>query len=159
MRRLYPQIRLRAREDKVFTSRGDTVLSSKLDGTIDAGPEEGLFVQQTRLLSLHRIRIGGKPPLLAAGSNTRQDRWGGYLILPPPGDKGEEASLPQRASQETVELILGRIVGEGMHEDIDVHNYARKPIRTTLEIELDADFADPEETKGERKQTGELTRR
>lgn len=159
MRKLYPQIRLRVRRETVFISRGDTVLSSRPDGTIDGGPEQGLFVQQTRLLSHHRVLLAGHPPLLAAGSASRQDRWDGYLIVPPPESKGDEASLPQRASQETIELTLARIVGEGMHEDIDIHNYARKPVKTTLVVELDADFADPEETKGKRKQTGTLTRR
>jgi glycogen debranching enzyme len=159
MRKLYPQVRLRARQDAVFTSRGDTVLASNPAGSIKGGPEQGLFVQQTRLLSRHRIALADREPLLAAGSNSRQDRWDGYLIVPPPGDDGDEASLPQRASQETIELVLRRVVGEGMHEDIDIHNYAREPIRTTLVIELDADFADPEETKGERVQKGRITRR
>lgn len=155
----YPQVRLRVREDRIFTTRGDTVLATHRDGSIDGGAEQGLFVHQTRLLSRHAVTLAGRAPLLAAGSNSRQDRWDAFLIVPPPGDKGEEASLPQRAAQEALELTISRVVGEGMHEDIDLHNYARKPIRTQLIVELDADFADPEETKGKRKQKGEITRR
>jgi glycogen debranching enzyme len=158
MLELYPQVRLRVREDMVFATRGDTVLSCKRDGSIEGSAEQGLFVHQTRLLSRHRIQLAGRTPLLAASSNSRQDRWDGYLIVPPPGDDGEEASLPQRASQEALELAISRVVGEGMHEDLDVTNFTRKPIRTTLVIELDADFADPEETKGKRKQKGTVTR-
>lgn len=159
MQESYPQVRLRVREEKIFTSRGDTVLSSKRSGAIDGGPEEGLFVQQARLLSLHRIKLAGRTPLLAAGSASRQDRWDGYLIVPPPGGKAGEGELPQQASQEALELTISRVVGEGMHEDLDVHNYARRPIRTQLVVEVDADFADPEETKGKRRQKGEITRR
>lgn len=158
MREIYPEVRLRIRAQSALTSRGDTVLSTRLDGSIDGEAEQGLFVHQTRLLSRHRITLGGGRPLLATGSNSRQDRWDGYLIVPPPAGDGGEASLPQSASQETLELALTRVVGEGMHEDLDVHNYTRKPIETTLVLELDGDFADPEETKGDRKHQGQFKR-
>src|SRR5262249_25655000 len=31
---------------------------------------------------------------------------------------------------------------EGIHEDLDIVNYARRPVRLTIEIAIDSDFAD-----------------
>ena len=140
-------------------SRGDTVLAMGRDGTINGEPEHGLYVHQTRLLSRYRIRLGGVQPLLAASSNSRQDRWEGYFLVAPPEDGHTHwRTDPQAASQENLELRVSRIVGEGFHEDIDITNYARRPVSVSLVLELDSDFADPEETKGERKQQGRIER-
>jgi len=49
-------------------------------------------------------------------------------------------------------------VHPGLHEDLDITNYARRPVSVSLVLELDSDFADPEETKGERKQEGRIER-
>lgn len=159
MREAYPEVRLRVRERTAIASRGDTVLVMGRDGSIDGEAEFGLYVHQTRLLSRYRMRLGGVAPLLAASSNARQDRWDAYFIVGPP----EEGQVnwrndPQAASQESLELRVSRVVGEGMHEDIDITNYARRPVSVTLVLELDSDFADPEETKGARKQKGRIAR-
>ena len=159
MRDAFPEVRLRAREQSVFTSHGDTVLGTSRNGMIDGAPEHGLYVRQTRLLSHYQITLAGIRPLLAAGSNARQDRWDGYLLVAPPEDgKRTWRNDPQTVSQHTVELRLGRIVGDGMHEDLDVTNYSGQPVRLALVLEVDGDFADPEETKSGRKQRGTLAR-
>src|SRR5688572_5551549 len=86
MRDAYPEVRLRVREGTAIASRGDTVLATGRDGMLRGEPEQGLFVHQTRLLSHYRVLLGGVPPLLAASSNARQDRWEGYMIVAPPED-------------------------------------------------------------------------
>src|SRR4051812_43594869 len=140
MRQAFPEVRLRVREKTAIASRGDTVLAMGRDGTIDAEPECGLYVHQTRLLSRYRIRLGGVQPLLAASSNARQDRWEAYFIVAPP-EQGQThwRTDPQAASQDNLELRIGRIVGEGAHEDLDITNYARRPISVSLVLELDSD--------------------
>jgi len=159
MRDAYPEVRLRIRATTTFVSRGETVLASGHDGAINGEPEQGLYVRQTRLLSHYRLLLGGTRPLLAASSNARQDRWEGYLLATPSKD-GETHfdNDPQKASQESIELRVGRIVGEGMHEDLDITNYARRPVRLTLVLDFASDFMDPEETKDGRKQKGSIRR-
>lgn len=44
-----------------------------------------------------------------------------------------------------------------MHEDVDLSNFTQRAVALDLEVLLDADFADQEETKGERKQRGART--
>ena len=45
---------------------------------------------------------------------------------------------------------MGRSLGGGMHEDLDVNNYGTKPVRFNLEIVFRADFADIFEVKAKR---------
>ena len=151
-------VKLSVRDDASFVSRGETVLATASDGFIEGGAEEGLFVQQTRMLSLYRCRLGGRKPLAISLSNVTQDRWLGYYILAAPGVDGGDKSSPQSASQHTLELRLGRCVGEGMHEDYDLANYTQQRVSVRLTLEIDGDFADQDETKEERQQQGELKR-
>jgi len=151
-------VKLSVRDNASFVSHGDTVLATASDGFIGGGAEEGLFVQQTRMVALYRCRLGGRKPLAIALSNVTQDRWLGYYILAAPGADGGDKSSPQTASQHTLELRLGRTVGEGMHEDYDLANYTQQHVSVRLTLEIDGDFADQDETKGERRQQGELKR-
>src|SRR5207244_1951805 len=56
----------------------------------------------------------------------------------------------------SIEFRVSRFIGDGMHEDIDIRNFAGVPVEFTVEIELDADFADWGEVHGDRQQHGEL---
>jgi glycogen debranching enzyme len=155
-------VRLRPRPAQRYVSQGRTVLATGTDGFIDGGPERGLFVHETRMLSRYGYLIDGVTPEPVALSNVAEHTWLGYYICPPPGRGPYEADQGsgqvQPASQQTVELRLSRFVGGGLHEDVDVTNFTQRALSFTLEIELDADFADQEETRGERKQHGTLTR-
>jgi hypothetical protein len=55
-------IRLHPRDDMLYVSQGRTVLATARDGLIADGPEHGLFVYQTRMLSRYRYLIDGTPP-------------------------------------------------------------------------------------------------
>jgi len=156
-------VRLRARPETLYVSQNRTVLATERDGTIADGDEHGLFVHETRLLSRFRYLIDEEPPHPVAVSNVEQHTWLGYYITAPPGielyqqDKGS-GQLTQ-ASQQTLELRVSRFVGDGIHEDVDLTNFSRHPTEFRFEIELDADFADQEETRGERRQHGTIERR
>jgi glycogen debranching enzyme len=155
-------IRLRPRDDTVYVSQDRTVLATERDGFIYDGAEHGLFVHETRLLSRYRYLIDGQPPQPVARSNVEQHAWLGYYIVFPPGlDAGppdQGSGQVEQASQQTLELRLARYVGGGLHEDVDLTNYTQHPIAFTLELEVDADFADQAETNGKRQQRGTLTR-
>ena len=152
-------VHLRVRDDARFVGHGDTVLAMQRDGSIDGGADQGLFVRETRLLSLYRCTIGRRVPLPVVVSNVRQDSWLGYYIVPVPGSEHDEQTIAQKAAQDTLELRVSRIVGEGMHEDLDVANYSQMPANFRLAFDIDADFADIEETPGERRQKGRIERR
>ena len=159
--------RLQVRADALLVSQGDTVLATRRDGFIEPGEEQGLFVHETRMLSLYRCRIGRQRPFPVALSNIRQDHWMGYYIVRAPGQGGDEDGGGgdgsdgdvRAASQQALELRITRVVGEGLHEDLDIANHTREPVEFRLSFEVDADFADLDETRGDRKQKGTLKRR
>ena len=158
----HPQlVRLRARPETLYLSRGRTVLATATDGWVRDGSAHGLFVHETRLLSRHVIRIDGECPEPNALSNVEQHTWLGYYLLGAPGTssgKDYGSGQVQPASQQSLEIRLSRVVGEGLHEDVDITNFSQHRTRFTLDVELWADFADLIETTGERMQQGQLQR-
>jgi len=150
-------VRLRARPDTLYLSRGRTVLATGRDGFIRDGLAHGLFVHETRLLSHHSVRVDGMMPLASALSNVEQHSWLGYYLLPVPGvvtERDHGSGQVQQASQHSLEIRISRVVGEGLHEDMDITNFTQQPTRFVLDIELSSDFADLIETTGDRQQRG-----
>jgi len=152
------QVRLRPRDTTLYVSQGRTVLATSPDGFVFEHPEHGLWVYQTRMLSRYRWLINGQPPLRAGNSNMQQHTWMGYYIASPSNikDTGLDEKDP---AQQTLELQLCRYVGAGMHEDVELTNFTQIHTSVRLELEVDSDFADPNEAGGGRKQKGQLTRR
>src|SRR5919112_4400549 len=154
-------VRLRPRDNTLYVSQGRTVLATGRDGFIRGGADHGLVMRQTRLLSLHRYLINGDEPRPVALSNVGQHTWLGYYIALPPGVEQERdygSGQMEAVSEQTIELRLSRYVGDGLHEDIDLTNFTQRGVAFTLTLEVDADFADIDETKWGRDQEGELTR-
>ena len=155
-------IRLHPREDSFQVSQGRSVLSTNLNGFISPETANGLFVHQTRMLSCYRWRFDGAEPHAVALSNVEQHSWLGYYIQIPPnlnqGQKDRGSGEMSKASERSVELRLSRSIAYGVHEDVDLTNFTEKPTEFELQLELDADFADQEETTESRRQFGELER-
>jgi glycogen debranching enzyme len=150
------RIRLRPRHDVIHVSRGRTVLATDLEGTINSrSPRQGLFVYQTRMLSRYRWKIQGKQPRLSAQSPVEQHSWLAYYYDSPPNCK-DTPTGECNPLQETVELRVSRVVGEGMHEDIEVTNHTQISTSIRLSLEVDADFVSRKEVKDGRQQKGEL---
>src|SRR5207302_10614706 len=108
-------------------------LATGLDGFIQSGSAQGLFVHETRLVSRYRYLINGEPPLPVVLSNAEQHTWLGYYIHLPPGHPEEPqdtgSGQVSAASQRTLELRLSRFIGEGVHEDADITNFSQHPTR------------------------------
>lgn len=157
-------IRLRPWADILYVSQGRTVLATDRDGFFDNGPQRGLFVHETRLVSRWRWLVDGRPWTPVALSNVEQGSWlGYYVVLPPgadPGERDQGSGHMKAESEQTLELRLTRSVEEGLREEVDLTNFSRQTTRFTLAVEVDADFADLGETfEGEeRQQHGELRR-
>lgn len=145
------RILLRPRSDTVYVSRGRTVFACSDDGSIRPGcARERLFVYQARNLCKYRWLIDREQPRLSAQSAVEQHSWLGYYFQAPPECKGVDAL------QQTIELRIARVVGEGMHEDVDVINHTQQCTSFTLTLEADADFASRDEVENERQQNGDL---
>jgi glycogen debranching enzyme len=121
------------------------------DGFLDAGPEHGLFVRETRFLSRYRCLIDGISIAPVSLSNVTQRHWVGYFLAP-----GASKGSPLKgAAKNALEVQLSRQVGRrGLCETIAITNFSQKRRRFRLTIALDADFADLAETSSGRKQRG-----
>ena len=133
-------VRIRPRPDTLFISRGHTVLATGRDGFIDDEPH-GLFVREQRVIRKLRYLIDGEPPRPNVLSNIEQHSFLGYYIAAAPGvtlpprDHGSGQVPPE--SQQTLELRVSRVVGEGLHEEVVLTNYATETTRFTFAIEVD----------------------
>jgi glycogen debranching enzyme len=155
-------IRLHPREESFEVSQSRTVLSTDLNGFIREDTVDGLYVHQTRMLSLYQWLVDGRQPMPVALSNVEQHSWMGYYIQQPPGLRSSEqdrgSGEMEEVSEQSLEIRLSRYVGWGVHEDVDVINWTETATSFHLELEVDADFADQEETVRGRQQHGHLTR-
>jgi len=99
----------------------------------DVGEEtSGFFAHDTRFLSVLRVTINGKRPLLLSSAQVEYFSAAFYLRNPLAG------GLPQ----DTLSIIRRRFVGEGMQERIMLRNEGMEPISFTLGLEIGCDFAD-----------------
>ena len=150
------RILLRPRSDTTHISRGRTVLGMDREGTISPeSPRQGLYVYQTRMLSQYQWTLEGRQPQLSTQSPVEQQSWLAYYFQAPPNCK-ETPTGECNPLQQTIEVKISRVVGEGMHEDVEVTNHTQIATSLTLALEADADFVSRKEVKQGRKQKGEL---
>ncbi|MDP8911086.1 MAG: amylo-alpha-1,6-glucosidase, partial [Actinomycetota bacterium] len=119
------------------------IMISQRDATMAPTDDVGFFASDTRFVSGYTITINGLKPLLVSASAIENFSARYHFTTPElPTSTGvlgaRGASLPAR----TVGVQLDRTVLEGVHEDFDLVNYAREPVRLALEVEIDSDFAD-----------------
>jgi glycogen debranching enzyme len=107
------------------------------------------------MLSHYIWKIDGKQPHLSAQSPVQQHSWLGYYYQAPRNWK-ETPARECNPLQETIELKISRVVGEGMHEDLEVTNHTQIATSFKLSLEADADFVSRKEIKNGRKQHGKL---
>ncbi|MBS0421393.1 MAG: amylo-alpha-1,6-glucosidase [Proteobacteria bacterium] len=152
-------IRLRPRATALHVSHDRTVLVLARNGFIHPDEHEGLFVDETRLLSRYDCRIDGHALLPVALSNVAQHSWLGYYIIAPPGAGHGRGNIfsPAKPAQQTIEVRISRFVGEGMHEDLDLTNFTQRAVSVQLALTIDADFADQQEIPKSSKQHGQRT--
>ena len=120
---------------------GSSFCISDRGGDIQPGHPQGLFVRDTRVLSRWELTVDGQEPQPLAAE---------------PGEPYAATFLgrvPPRAGRadSTLLVVRRRYVGDGMREDITIRNTAARTVRCTLELGVDADFADLFEVKGRSK--------
>jgi glycogen debranching enzyme len=111
-------------------------LACGLDAELRADDLHGLFAGDTRVLSTLRMTLGGQKWQLLSrrrvGHGTARWRFQSPRLSDPGG------TLPEGC----LFLELERRVAGALHDDLRVTSYAASPVRTTLVLQLDADFAD-----------------
>lgn len=151
-------IQLRPRAETIQLSRGRTALVCRHDGEIKAEEDwQGLYVYDTRVLGSYLWLMNGTKPEFSCGSNVEQNSWIGYSIQAPENCEDTPAGECDPL-QQTIELRLSRLVGEGMHEDVHLTNHTQIATSVKLELRYTYDFVSQDEVKRGRKQHGRLKR-
>jgi hypothetical protein len=125
-------------------NNGSTFMVTELSGEIAANGEQGLFASDTRFVSYYAISANGEPWTRVTSSTPIY--YGARIHLTNADLITED--IPVAAG--TISLTISRGVAEGVHEDLDLVNYNRNPIKFNLEIALRSDFADLFEVKSHR---------
>jgi glycogen debranching enzyme len=124
---------------------GDTFLYSDLEGNLDHGGDFGLglYTKDTRFLSLFRMTVNGRDPVLLSSSSER-----GYMshvdLTNPDLYEGEALAIPQQ----TLNIRRIRTISGRLFERIRVKNYNAFAVTLNLEFRFAADFADIFEVRG-----------
>ncbi len=137
----------------ITINRDDRVLICQPDGRV-LGEADGFFTRDTRFISGYDLWINGRRPILLASApiqsfSSRFEFTNDDLI--------DSAGSIDRQS---LAMRVDRTVADAIHEDIDIVNYARRPVRLTIEIAVLSDFADIFDVKrGEIVRRGEINTR
>src|SRR5438132_4300905 len=114
-------VRIHPHREKFHVSQGRTVFQVGADGIVAPESVDGLFVSRTRLLSVYRYLVDGKPPKANVVGNVKQHSWLGYYIALPPhwvgNGKDQGSGQMEEISEQTIELRVSRHVGQGTHEE------------------------------------------
>jgi glycogen debranching enzyme len=126
---------------QIAIHQGQTVFVTEPDGQVNWPSERGLYFRDTRVISAYRIYANGVPWELLNGGAVSHNA--ARIFLTNSAFESEEGPIAARI----LGLTIGRHMDGGMHEDIDVTNNSRIPVRFNLEIAIRADFADIFEVK------------
>ena len=130
--------------DQQVLKDGDTFLVSNRYGDIDEG-SHGLFHHDTRLLSVYRLRLDETWPALLSAAVTEDN----VFFVAHLTNRKLQPLGGQSAQKGLVHLCRSRFLcHERMFERISCRNYGSTTISVPLRIELDADFRDMFEVRG-----------
>ncbi|HWP28433.1 MAG TPA: glycogen debranching N-terminal domain-containing protein [Chloroflexota bacterium] len=99
-------------------------------GDIQPGSELGLYYQDSRFLSQYELRLDGhRPRLLAARA---LEHYHAVHLLSNP--------VSEKLAAESLSLIRHRLVGQGLHEDLELQSHLDEPVVLVLELRIAADY-------------------
>jgi glycogen debranching enzyme len=143
-----PTSELQARPDTHMVASGRTLLVTDQLGQVEGGGYEGLWVDNTRVLSRVRVLVAGTP-VVPFSSSVADDLLLTYASVP----KAE--GVPES----TLYVELHERVAVGMTLELRFANHGVEPVRAPVVIELDADFAATDEVEeGKRHQQAPVRR-
>lgn len=108
-----------------------TFAISDLSGEFIPGGAQGLFVQDTRVISRWEMLINSaRPELLATVSDDHYSATFVYRVRPREG-----------LADSTLMAFRTRYIGRGMREDLLLKNFGDEPAFCSIDLYIDADFA------------------
>ena len=119
-------------EGTVTLVEGSSFCVSGADGTMSPGSPQGLFYMDTRVVGTWELTVDGDDVEPLAVS-TRQPHHATFLGRARPRGEGLESTLLVQRE---------RYVGSGLREDLILRNTAAEPAGVTIQVAVDADFAD-----------------
>jgi glycogen debranching enzyme len=129
-------------------NQGHTFLVTEQDGQVGWPTDKGLFACDTRLISLWSLYANGERWDLLNSGNLSY--YAAKIFLGNRAFATESGDIPAGS----LGLVIGRTLGGGLHEDLDLANYGAGTVRFNLELAIRSDFADLFEVK-----TGRIVRR
>ena len=102
-------------------NQGSTVLVTDLGGEIALESEQGVFATDTRFVSVYEICANGRPWTRLTSSATTYLSAKIFLI-----NQGFPAREGDKVPDHGLSLVISRVLHGGIHEDLDVTNYAPK---------------------------------
>lgn len=148
---MHSELLLRVYPDLLFAWRDQSLLATNRDGAIDGVGLQGLFEHDTRLLSKWRLQVHGRSPRLVANTAVEPHSTSAHFVAPldAEADAGNDAlGLPLNEYDRELALHVRRFVGRGMHEHLQLANYAMDVTCVALTWEAAGDFADLAEARG-----------
>jgi glycogen debranching enzyme len=133
---------------RLAISHGYGVLITEPDGQIPWPTDKGFYDSDTRIISSWQIFADGQPWNLLNSGNIAY--YANEIFLA----NSELNTFMGRVPAGTVSMTVGRTIGGGIHEDLDLVNHNQFPVQFNLEIALRSDFADLFEVK-----SGQIVRR
>lgn len=115
---------------KLVINDSTTFLICDGAGDIPPGADFGLYDRDTRFLSACQLRLDGLPPTLLAVRATAN--YETVHLLTNPALTG--------APRSSLGIIRRHLVGEGLHDDLDITNYGESEAVFRLEFTFEADF-------------------
>jgi len=132
----------------ITMNRDDRFVVCQPDARVERQAEEGFFARDTRFVSGYDLFFNGQRPLLLNSSPVQF--YSSRFEYTNPELLDRDGVVPRHS----LAIRLDRTVSGGVHEDYDIVNYGRRPVRLTIEIEIESDFADIFDVKA-----GQLVRR
>ncbi len=129
-------VQLRVGHPALTINQGSTFVMTDDAGEIRGSGPHGIFAQDTRFVSHYALYANGDPwrPVTSSPIAYNAAR----IYLTNADLETEDGPIPA----DTISLVISREVGEGIHEDLEITNFARMPVRFNFEIAIRSDFAD-----------------
>lgn len=120
----------------ITISQGRTFMVSDLTGNIHPHTFQGVYMNDTRFISLYALYINDKSLDVINSSQLTFDA--SRFHLTNPALHLEDGDL----EAQTLHVVVNRLVRDGIHEDLDISNYTGRKVSFLLELSLHSDFAD-----------------
>lgn len=130
--------------DYLALSDSSTFYVSRFDGSVAAATEGlGLYRGDTRHISRLELFLWGQPPQLLSYTDT--EPYEASILLTNPSSTTDDGIDAPAGS---VSINRHIVVAGAVFEQLDITSYHRLPLSLTLELRVEADFADIFEVRG-----------